>query len=139
MYVWLTAVVITPIIYNLIMLGHKAGMLEAFCLAIPMIIFGEVYSIPSWLILSCIVWALNDFAIGMVIKKVLLMVASILLVWLPFWCINFFGEDAQGLFGENGVFILCATYWIFISFGIWFYKLNPTFTKPNSDQLDQIS
>lgn len=82
------------------------------------ILYGGIFSIPSWLLLILSTHLVTLKIEEIQARKILLFIIGYLLTFIPFFLL--FQRDIK--YGPDSGFFLC--YWGFIAVGIIFYKLN---------------
>jgi len=113
--VWLTSAFITPILIALFYLATEPS--SDFIFIIPlMMVFGLLFSIPNWLLLTLSVWKINQFNLPKEGKKTIISFTAFFLSLSLFLLI--FSGDLEAL----GVSI---PYSVVLIFGIWKYELKP--------------
>jgi hypothetical protein len=116
--VWLTSVILTPIIVTLY-LAWKENMPPDKETGPMMLMWGGLFSIPSLIILGLCCNYLVHHKSTVVAVKVPLTAISIILTYAPFWVINGYSfTDDSGT-----VSLFFWPYCLTIVAGIWFYQL----------------
>lgn len=116
--VWLTSVLVTPIIVTLYM-AWKENMPPDKETGPMMLMWGGLFSVPSLIILGICTHALIKRQTTVMAVKIPLTIISVILTYAPFWIINgySFTDDS----GAVSLFFL--PYCLTIVAGIWLYKL----------------
>jgi hypothetical protein len=120
--VWLTGVIFSPIVFimffSTLAEGSQAPDLNnALDFTGLMLVFGLLYSIPSWIFLVLTSGLLFHFMKKEFLARGIIWLISMLLCFLPFL---YFGFNFR-----NNELSLILPYFITISFGVWYYKLRP--------------
>ena len=116
--VWLTSVILTPIIVTLY-LAWKENMPPDKETGPMMLMWGGLFSIPSLVILGLTSHYLLRRLHTVKAVKIVLTIISVILTYAPFWVINGFSfKDDSG-----AVSLFFLPYCLTIVTGIWFYKL----------------
>lgn len=115
--VWLTSVVLSPIIVSLYMSWVENSPPDAELVPL-MLMWGGALSVPSLLILGMLCHYLVHRKNNVKDVKIWLTIIGIILTYAPFWVLNAFS------FANNsGATVLFWPYCVTIVAGIWFYKL----------------
>jgi len=118
--IWLTAVVIAPIVTEIVDYLIRAGSTDegVFYFILLSIPYGLLLSLPCWVLLWLAVYLIGKTGLSITYKKVLLSVIGLALTVLPFYLV--FGHDD----GSNTLelWIWPFSYTLVIIAGIWFYK-----------------
>jgi hypothetical protein len=128
--IWLTVIVISPIVAGLIQMYIDpeiysfADVMVGLCYCIPA---GLIFCLPSWLILWFLIRYLNKKELKMYSKKLYFTIASLFISILPFFIINphtllnsgYWPSILPWLISYSGVLIIC----------IWLYRLRIPSTK----------
>ena len=124
--VWLTSVVLAPVLLHLIMYyrGEVNSLLEAFGESIVFSLFELFFSFITWLMFSVIIMVILVLEGKQTLKIWLIFIAGVLLTIGTFLATILSPQDLRG--NSNPVFLIlmlcnCAC----IGWGTWFYKLKP--------------
>lgn len=125
--VWLTSVLISPLVYFLISrtldlrkLQIEAVGLEGFILF--SIIAGLLFSLPSWTVFFFVVKFINKQPNSIIVKKTIIGLTGILLTFIPFYLV-FFKDNFEPQL--NFHLKLLTSYSLTIIIGILIYQLRP--------------
>jgi len=121
--VWLMGVILPGIIFMV----YKPGGQVNVGLSILIMIFGGLFSFPSWYLLYRITVYVNNLRRGLLVTKAVLIFCGFFLTLLSFLLAGLlWGGDLsiRSCFDlvENPVFL---SYWLSICFGLIIFKLNP--------------
>jgi prepilin signal peptidase PulO-like enzyme (type II secretory pathway) len=114
--VWLTGAILPPILMFFYGLFRNTQNIEAIGIIMVMMLFGCVFSFPSFACLYLITCYLKKYLQSIFVIKFYLSLISILLTLIPFW---FFA----GFELKRVELILLANYYFSILLGIWVFKL----------------
>jgi|SRR6185437_2890256 len=123
--VWLTSVVLAPVLLHVIMYyrGEVNSLPEAFADSLVFSLF-EFFSFITWLVFSVVIMVILALAGKQTLKIWLIFIAGILLTAGTFLATILSPQDLCG--NSNPMFLIlmicnCAC----IGWGTWFYKLKP--------------
>ncbi|ATP58407.1 hypothetical protein CPT03_19040 [Pedobacter ginsengisoli] len=122
--VWLTSVLLSPILYLLIInLGgyrdHYAALFNAWGFYAVAVVIGGLVSIPNWLLLWVCYYFVNKTKWALLTKKLALCAFSVLLTVLLFrW--NFSELDSI----SRGDYITAISYMVTVAVGCLVYKVD---------------
>lgn len=129
--VWLTSVLIAPFLFFIMPIGSIGtgdfslkGALSYWGL---LVMFGGLFSIPSWLALMFFVKMINGMDKSILNKKLIIQGLCIILGIAPFFA--FFG------FRNTADLAISAPYIIMLSIGLWYFPLKRTKEKDTIEQL----
>jgi hypothetical protein len=121
--VWLTSVVVSPILYILIEVIINPGYFESVPSRMAFIVFsipyGLILSIPSCLLLLASIYVFNRMSLPISTSKIWLSITGIILTLIPF-VIMYHSYDIER---RPAVIPWAISYCLVIVAGIWFYKL----------------
>ncbi|MGF7039102.1 hypothetical protein M2273_002354 [Mucilaginibacter lappiensis] len=121
--VWLTSVVVSPILYILIEVIINSGYFESIPSEIAFILFSILYglilSIPSCLLLLGSLYVLNRMNLSISTSKIWLSITGIILTLIPF-VIMYHSYDIER---RPAIIPWAISYCLVIVAEIWFYKL----------------
>ena len=131
--VWLTALLLSPVLYWLVETNFISplktsfeGMIGFFGLSI---LYGLLLSIPSFLFLTFSCFFVNMLAQINAAKKRLITLIAFIFVILPFYLL-FSRDDTSTLIKDD--LPLASSYSVVIIIGVWFYQLNPIVKEPST-------
>ena len=124
--VWLTSVFASPLVFLLLnwiaysprQSFDALGISNFFLFSI---VFGLVFSLPSWTVFIFCVKYLNRLSVPSFKKKAFIIIAAIILTYLPFYLI-FYKDDIEQQISN---FKFATAYCLTIVIGILVYKLLP--------------
>jgi len=126
--VWLTSIVIGPVLHLLIncftatKMGYaQIGIVSSLYFILMSIPFGIILSIPSFLLLWLSVYLLKKFDIDPLVSKISLSIISVILSAFAFFIV--FGQDDPSTYKETTIwaFAYCSV----IVGAIWYYEFAP--------------
>lgn len=128
--VWLTSVLISPIIFILIEITFKTrsfidvnSVLGFIAYSIP---YGLVLSIPSWLLFFACIYNISKFIRNLLTIRLIVTLVGSVLSLLSFYIIFHRDDDT------TGVIPWALSYCIIIIAGSWFYAFNANVTESKS-------
>ncbi|MFT5820531.1 MAG: hypothetical protein ACI8ZM_001774 [Crocinitomix sp.] len=117
---WLLSVIVAPI---LISLANSRG--EFFIL---FLVFGFVFSIISWVLITLIIYQLKELKLKMVAKKIIISIFGIILCYIPFHLT--FGPTDEDM-TQKYIYLY---YMIPLVLGIWIFKMKVS--APDNSKLN---
>ena len=116
--VWLTSLFLSPAVILILSEGGAflRSMQEAWMITLLFILFGGLFSIPNWLLLTAGVRVINGLSLPVRSKKLIIQGLAAVLTFGLFW-IFFEGGNLENIFKFTGLYLVTLT------FGIWLYPL----------------
>lgn len=109
---WLLSVIVAPILIAL-----STSNVDLFLL---FLVFGFIFSIISWVIITLIIYQINRFKLTTTKKKIIISIFGILLCYIPFYLT--FGPNDEDM-TQRFIYLY---YMIPLVIGIWMFKMKDT-------------
>jgi hypothetical protein len=134
--VWLSSVVLAPIIQIMVQLITQVpykfnSVRDVMVYFIYMLVCGWLFSIPCWFLLLFSTWVSNLLTSKIRLIKAILSVAGALIAILPF--ITYAGNSLPHY--DNTDFIWVMLYPVTIIVGIWAFRLKPIMQPAPGEEL----